>query len=243
MLNSLRITLIQNLIELNERFIFYRRLRRYYESVMGKSIQTVIDVGSNRGQTIDFFLGINPKAKVFGFEPNGRLFKQLESKYASNPNIKIFNKGISDEVGEKQFHENVLDFTSSFEDLNMESAYLKRKSTVLGVEPQNIIKQHYAVQVTTLGTFIPEHIHTTIDVLKIDTEGHEYPCLVGLFQQPLAQKIHYIQLEQHNDDMYAHKITFADIQKLLESNGFKPHATIKHGFGNLDEVIFKNVAI
>ena len=34
---------------------------------------SILDVGANKGQSIDFFLGINPKAKITAFEPNKKI--------------------------------------------------------------------------------------------------------------------------------------------------------------------------
>ena len=82
----------------------------------------------------------------------------------------------------KIFYENVLHESSTFEELNMESKYLKVKSSILGVKPKNIVKDSYPVEVTTLSHFIKSKGLKSIDILKIDTEGHEFECLEGLFQ-------------------------------------------------------------
>jgi len=50
---NLRINLLKFLINFNERFIFERKLFRYYKKVSKKNV--FFDVGANQGQTIDFF--------------------------------------------------------------------------------------------------------------------------------------------------------------------------------------------
>ncbi len=248
MIQSIRIRLIKFLIDLNESLFFERRLRNIYDTIypnIKNAGCTIVDAGANKGQTIDFFLKTNPKCTIYAFEPNKTLFDGLAQKYAHNANIKLFNLGVSNHNGEKLFHQNILDYTSTFEDLNMQSSYLDNKSRILGVDKSQINTSSYLVKTINLSTFINTEIYnknaiSTIDVLKLDVEGHEFACLEGLFDQTLKLNIKTIQLEKHNDDMYLNKIPFEQILQLLNQNGFELKATIKHGFANLDEVIFEN---
>jgi hypothetical protein len=78
-----------------------------------------------------------------------------------------------------------------------------------------------------------------IDVLKIDTEGHELACLHGLFSEPLHHPIEFIQLEVHNDDMYLNSHSFEEITEILEANGYGLAGKIKHGFGDFYDAVFR----
>ena len=201
----------------------------------------MIDVGANTGQSIDLFLTLNPNCEIFAFEPNPALFLRLKTKYAGNKNINLFQLGISDTIGYKTFHENIFHSTSSFEVVDLNTKYLKKKSKILGVKSEEIIKESYQVEVTTLADFISKHCNRPIDILKIDTEGHEYSCLNGLFTgEPI--NIKFIQLEVHNDDMYINSKSFKDITELLHKNGFEIAEKVNHGFGDFDETIFRNIA-
>lgn len=243
MVQHLRIKLIKYIIDLNESLVFERRLRSYYRSVFGDNLTTVVDVGANKGQSIDFFKIINKDCSVYAFEPNKTLYNKLLDKYKADKKVKVFNMGVSDSLGTKEFYQNVLDYTSSFEPVNQDSVYLQKKAMILGVKSENIVNATYDVETTTLSHFINTTINSPIDVLKIDVEGHEYPCLLGLFDEKLNVQIKYIQLEQHNDDMYANATSFKEITKLLNTHGFILTTTVRHGFGNLDEVIFENSAL
>jgi FkbM family methyltransferase len=228
------------LIDLNERIFFERRLRRIYKRLSEKPFETIIDVGANKGQTIDFFKKQNKACQVFAFEPNPSLFEKLKAKYFYDMTIQTFNSGISNEVGKKTFYQNVLDYTSSFETLNYDSEYLGNKAKILGTNPEEIIEKTYEVETTTLACFINSHVTQPIDLLKLDVEGHEYACLLGLFSEPLRFQVKYIQLEKHNDDMYENQIDFAQTEALLRENNYKLGAVVRHGFGKLEEVIFVN---
>ena len=239
MLGKLQIWIVGEFIKLNEKLIFNRRLLKFYRSKLDKTIGLVIDVGANSGQSIDLFLELNPKCKIIAFEPNPRLAQNLKNKYSSNPNIQSFQLGISDTAGQKIFYENVFDATSTFEELKLTSKYLKTKSMILGVKPEEIIVKSYPVEVTTLSDFINERCTEPIYILKIDTEGHEYACLVGLFKTQLKHPIGFIQLEIHYDDMYSNGKSLTEITDILNRNGFRLEGTVKHGFGDFIDVVFR----
>lgn len=238
---SLRTYIIQKVVNVNEQLIFYPKLKRFYTSVLGKKTLTVLDVGSNKGQSIDFFLNINPHSTIFGFEPNHKLYHRLVKKYQDNSNIELHHVGLSSKEGTLVFHENIMDETSTFEQLNKDSEYLKRKAQILGVSTDTIIVDSYEVEVTTLSTFLRKHPDIFVDVLKIDVEGHEFDCLLGLFKVASGKgyPIRYIQLESHHDDMYLNDNN-EKIEALLKQSGFAEVARIKHGFGDFYEIIFEN---
>lgn len=239
-LMSIRVRVIQSLIHLNENLIFYPRLKRYFNRVLRNSNLIILDVGVNKGQTIDFFLKISPATQVIGFEPNNYLFNLLNKKYSANKNIQLFQNGISSHKGRLMFNENIMDETSTFETVNVDSKYLKNKAKILGLKKiDDMIINRYEVDVVTLADFLEEKKIKRIDVLKIDTEGHEYDCLVGLFQHKMDCRIDYIQLESHNDDMYNRKSEKA-IEDLLHQNNYLLDAKIRHGFGGIDELIYKH---
>lgn len=241
MLKNLRINIIRSLVEMNEKIFFNRKLLNFYIKKIGNNVHLILDVGANTGQSIDIFQKLNSNCQIMAFEPNPTLFEKLQKKYLEKDNISLFQLGISDEVGEKTFYENIFHTTSTFEELDYKSKYLKKKSSILGVKPEHIVKNTYTVKVSTLSDFINNHCHQQIDILKIDTEGHEYSCLLGLFDKPIKFDVKYIQLETHYDDMYLQSKKFEDISSILEENDFKIIKKIKHGFGDFEDVIFEKM--
>lgn len=236
-----RTEVIQKLIHFNEKLIFYPKLKKFYSQHIKDKAVSIIDVGSNKGQSIDFFSGINKNAIIFGFEPNKKLYAGLQKKYSGNANISLINKGISNKEGSLVFHENIMDETSTFENLNYKSDYLKKKAKVLGVSADKIIVDSYEVEVTTLQNFISLHGQTFFEVLKIDVEGHELQSLEGLFMNNTGSlPVRFIQIESHNDDMYQNNDQKHKIDELLQANNFVQVAKIRHGFGDFHEIIYEN---
>jgi FkbM family methyltransferase len=240
---SIRISLIQTLIDINEQMLFYPKLKSFYKNkvynnLLPKNLVTIFDVGANKGQSIDFFCKIFQNPIIHAFEPNPVLYKKLVNKYQKTKNIFIHNLGISDINGELELNETVTDETSTFEKLNYESNYLQMKANVLGVKKEDIIKNKYFVKVIRLDDFIKKMKINKIHILKIDTEGHELKCLKGLFINEGCD-INHIQIESHNDDMYMTDENKNDIPLLLKSKGFSKCTIVKHGFGDIDECIYE----
>lgn len=235
-----RIKLITYLIELNEAIFFYPKLRRFYKSILPAN-PIILDVGANKGQSADFFLKIRSTAQITSFEPNPNLFQFLTKKYQGIKNMTLVNKGVSNAKQILTFYINKLDLTSSFELLNPDSKYLAKKAQVMGVKPTEIISEQIEIETIALRDYIEEQAINHIDLLKIDTEGHELKCLTGLFPLKTCQ-IDRIQIENHQDDMYQTLDSFESIRALLHEHGYVIEVSIKHGFGDFYEVIFQKSA-
>ena len=81
---SLRTQIVQKLVHVNEAIFFYPKLNRFYTENSKKGNINILDVGANKGQSIDFSLKVNPNAQFDAFEPNKKLFVYLQNKYKTN---------------------------------------------------------------------------------------------------------------------------------------------------------------
>ena len=57
---SIRISIIQLLIDINERIFFYPKLKSFYKNIayptsLSPNSLRIFDVGANKGQSIEFF--------------------------------------------------------------------------------------------------------------------------------------------------------------------------------------------
>jgi FkbM family methyltransferase len=235
---KIRVKIIELLIHINEYLFFIPKLSKFYKNQTDIINPMIFDVGANKGQSIDLFLKLFKNPTIYAFEPNQTLCHYLNKKYINNKKIHVINKGVSETSGIMKFYETVTDETSTFEELNYNSNYLKKKALVLGVNIENVISKTYDVEVVSLKDFIIQNNISKVDLLKIDTEGHEYKCLLGLFDSNVVNPI-YIQLESHNDDMYINHNKIYETENYLIKNKYKKIITINHGFGDFDEVIYK----
>jgi len=237
---NIRIRINKFLIGLNENIFFYPKLSSFYKQKKIKNGKPIIifDIGANKGQTIDFFSKLYKNIIIHAFEPNPKLYKKIEKKYRNKKNIFIHNLGVSNINGQLELKETVTDETSTFENLNYDSEYLNLKAKILGVKKEEIVNKKYFVNVIRLSDFIEKEFIKKINILKIDTEGHELKCLLGLSSENF-NNIDFIQLERHDDDMYLSNDSKSEILDLLNINGYKICTEIKHGFGDFKECIYE----
>ena len=95
------------------------------------------------------------------------------------------------------------------------------------------------VETLTLNELCEKYNVTEIDLLKIDTEGHEYYVLKGASKN--LSKINYIYFEHHYDDMLKKGYTFSDIHNFLKKNNFKMILKSKMFFRKTFEYIYQKV--
>tara|TARA_Y100000739_G_scaffold226159_1_gene233238 strand:+ start:84 stop:821 length:738 start_codon:yes stop_codon:yes gene_type:complete len=234
---KIQFKLIQRLLEINEFLIFEKRTNKVLKTILTDKVKIVFDVGANKGQSINLFKKWFPGSRIYSFEPNPKLFSKIKKKHGKNKKIKLFQIALSDKKGRKIFNENLFDSSSTLENVNKNSKYLRKKAKLLGVKPKDLIVNSYPVDVQKLSTIIKDLKLSVIDFVKIDVEGHELNCLQGLFDG-LKAKIKCIQIENNSNDLYRTKNNLDEIIDLLKKNGFNRSKEIKHGFGRFSDIIF-----
>lgn len=140
-------------------FPCYDRLPgRLSQFVKRKSNQlTVIDVGANIGDTIAAFY-TEASDRFLAIEPDPRFRKLLESNWGSNPNVTILSDLCSSE--------------------SLQGTYkIQEKNGTASLVPSS---DGMAMRSRTLDDIIHEHSFAqNADILKVDTDGHDFKVLAG----------------------------------------------------------------
>lgn len=141
----------------------------------------IFDVGSNNGQYLGHLLSFFKHRKVsyYCFEPDPVAFGHLSKFAASKPDVSIFNLAFGGKPGVMTLYQS-------------NSGSVGSSLVSLESKPD---QQKVDVQVVTLDSFCKEHGITSIDFLKVDTEGFESEVLKGATELLANNKISYIQLE------------------------------------------------
>ena len=201
----------------------------------------LFDVGAHHGETIRNFKNNFDFEQIHSFEVSKQNFEVLSKNYKDFEDKKIIinNFGLSNKSKELQFNQFIESSSSTISKINVKSLYFKRKIKILGFLKNN--RDYYEtskVQLNSLDNYMEKKNVDKIDLLKIDTEGHEYFVLKGGSRN--LPKINYIYFEHHYDDMLDKGYTFSNIHEFLTNNNFKKIFKSKMYFRKTFEYIYEN---
>ena len=233
-----RIHIIKTLINFFDYFQQKKIFNFLRKKIIGNAI--LFDVGAHHGETIKNFIKYFKIKEIHSFEASPKNFEILNKKFKDNINTKIIlnNLGLSNEnkiVLINQFSESS---SSTLSKINKNSLYFKRKIEVLGLKKNQNLFENIEVKLQMLDEYLMKNNIISIDLLKMDTEGHEYYVLKGSSKS--LSKIKYIYFEHHYDDMLKKGYTFSDIHIFLKDNGFEKIFKSKMYFRKTFEYIYKN---
>ncbi len=166
------------------------------------------DVGGNKGEYSALLRESFPESHIHTFEPNPNTYSVLTNKLGSK--IKAVNKGVGAENGELELF---------FDKNNTTSVQATSDPEILRViaKTENIISEK--IEVITLDTYCKENKITSIDLLKIDTEGFELEALMGAKELLNQGAIKMIQFEFNEVNIVKRRF-LKDFYELLEAFDF-----------------------
>ncbi|MBD1158908.1 FkbM family methyltransferase [Pelagibacterales bacterium SAG-MED19] len=226
-------------------FFHKKKIKNFLKENNIVNFNIIFDIGGHKGESISFFLKNFDVNKIISFEPSPTNFEKLkkntlqfEKKY-KNTQIFLENFGIGQKKEKLKLKQHSESSSSTINDFNVESNYLKRKNKFLNLK-NNFFKE-VDINVITLEDYIIKNDIKKIDLLKIDTEGYEFDVLRGLKDK--LSLVGFLMFEHHYDDMLKKEYTFKDINKLLKKYNFKKIFKSRMPFRKSFEYIYKNEKI
>jgi len=179
---------------------YHQKKINYFLKKNKIKINFFLDIGAYRGTYTDLILKNNANCKVFAFEPQTEVFKELKNQYKNQKNVKTFNYAISNKNGFRKLYVNKHGITSTLLKFNLKNQYLNYKAKLFSSSLKEMTKKTEIVKTRTLKRIINEKKIKKIDLVKIDTEGHELEVLIGLREK--INKVKCILVEFHQDTIY-----------------------------------------
>ncbi|HEY8815306.1 MAG TPA: FkbM family methyltransferase [Candidatus Dormibacteraeota bacterium] len=145
---------------------------------------TVFDIGANVGVYSGFLKQLCPQAQIWAFEPHPETFKRLSVEAAKSGFVAI-PAGLSDKKGGGRLY----DYASG---PGSPHASLYRE-VIEGIHHSDAIA--FEVDITTIDDLLSSGPPVTLNLLKVDAEGHELAILKGASKSIAEGKIDVIQFE------------------------------------------------
>ena len=201
------------------------------------NVEIFFDIGAHKGKYTDLILKEYNIKKAYLFEPQVKMFNFINEKYKNNNSINVYNQGISNKTENVLFYINKHNLTSSIKKLNPNNKYLNLKSKLFGTNLDGMIENNLNIKTINLEEFFLKNNIFKIDLIKIDTEGHEYEVLAGL-----GRKIKFIKaflIEFHDDETYLNYSSYK-IENILLKNNFFLKKKIKFPFTTWEDRLYLN---
>ena len=154
--------------------LFWRGFGRDWEATsiqlwarLSSSAGTIVDVGSNVGVYSLVARAVNRDARIVAFEPLDRMYQRLTANLTLNDfAITAEQVALSDHEGQALLFDDPRDYNQQ---ASLEASAEAR--------PHQVARN---VRLTRLDRYCLEHGIESIDLLKIDIEGHEPQALEGM---------------------------------------------------------------
>ena len=151
-------------------------------------VRTIVDVGANVGASALFWRARYPAAHLLCFEPAAGNFALLSQNLAGYASTECFNEGLGSADAQ-------LELIASPGAGNEGGWSLYQRCQKGGEERQRVTIRRSGARLAELGV-------RAIDVLKVDTEGHEREVLRGL-EPEILDRTKYITGELHGEKDFA----------------------------------------
>ena len=220
-----------------DKYIHQKNILKYLKQHL-ENLKVFIDIGSHKGSYTDLIINNFEVEKIVMAEPQKNIFKYIKKKYFKDKRIRTYNLAISDKKKIQALYINKHDLTSSLTQIDKKNNYLKLKAKLFGGSINDLIQNKYMVNSCKLSEIIKKNNIKKVDLLKIDTEGHELQVLrgAGAF---LKEKVNFMLIEIHNSNIFLN-YDAKKIHNYLKKNNFILKKRYKFPFTTWEDRIYQN---
>lgn len=189
----------------------------------------IFDVGANVGTTLAEFQGWWPEATIHCFEPQEECWEALDNHAAKCPSGSVaINRCAVGNAANSQatfFTHDINSGVSGFNKINLQSLDSIHLDKLRATDIQAVQKYEETlnhareVEIIRLDEYMKTSGVHRVNLLKIDTQGHEPEVLEGLGSS--LSNVDVIITELMFYDYYERSLSFSDIERFLLPAGFR----------------------
>jgi FkbM family methyltransferase len=181
-----------------------------YKWITEYNIRTIIDIGANVGQFINWSLVTFNNPHIYAFEPIHNVFGELKVKFGNRDNIELFNYGIGNVSGELLINVNENSPSSSI--LDLDAKHIENFDFAINTQKE-------VIHVRTLDSLYDCFNINSNLLVKIDVQGFEHNVILGANKTLRCAKVIIVELSFLS--LYKNQLMFDDIAIMLRDLGFR----------------------
>jgi FkbM family methyltransferase len=174
----------------------------------------IFDVGAHIGQTYEIYRKLFPFAYIYCFEPCPDSFKKLESTISKHSSSFGYQMAVSKSIGQANLNLNLSSATNSLLETDQRGKDYWGKGLLETVDK-------VVVDTINLDDFCKKNNIENINILKIDTQGHEFDVLLGAQSLLKNQKIDMIYMEMILCPTYVGQHKIHEYLAMLDEFGYE----------------------
>lgn len=173
------------------------------------SVNTIIDVGASKGNSVLGFRRLFPKSAIYAFEPLHDCFALMQNKTRDLVNLHLYNLALSDQAGEANI------FRSSYSGASSLRPMTQLHKTLF---PNTAGQTLGNVKIDTLDNVLKSEVLADNILVKLDVQGYEDKVIKGGMN--IMNRAKLVICETSYRPFYEGQPLFGDINRMLESLGF-----------------------
>ena len=182
-------------------------------SSLGVTRPCILDVGANRGQTVQNYKKAFGRPTVHCFEPFPASVLALKASYADDADVTVVPMGIADVPGTRCFHVNAQAAATN--------SLLPRETRSRRYYPKRAeLNSTIQVKVTTIDDYLSTSGIDRADILKMDIQGGELMALKGGSDALSDKRFLLVYTEAFLVPHYDDSPLLRDLWECLDSFGY-----------------------
>jgi FkbM family methyltransferase len=177
--------------------------------ISGLGLDTVVDIGANRGQFALCVRRLYPQAEIFSFEPLQKPANTYLKVFRGDPRAHLINKAISAQSSSAAMHVSRWDVSSSL----LPSAQAQHDNFPFTEE-----SGRETVSLAPLSDCLDTRSINGTALIKLDVQGYELSALQGC--ENLLHRFSYAYVEASFIELYVGQALASDVIGYLLARGF-----------------------